>query len=162
MKKEEINYLYQFYPSDGFEYFLKLLQERSETKSFLHNPTKEQVKKAVQEGYTVSMQMILAALPTVIGSAVEISIEDENFYSRAKKAVSEYIDSCGLRMRNSVECCSLISLTCFDRYLTMKRKQESFFEYTCKGSRMLSLVEDIKAGDFDAAITYWLRSNTTE
>ena len=162
MKKEEINYLYQFYPSDGFEYFLKLLQERSETKSFLHNPTKEQVKKAVQEGYTVSMQMILTALPTVIGSAVEISIEDENFYSRAKKAVSEYIDLNGLRMRNSVECCSLIYLTCFDRYLTMKRKQESFSEYICKGSRVLSLVEDIKAGDFDAAITYWLRSNITE
>lgn len=162
MKKEEINYLYQFYPSDGFEYFLKLLQERASVLNFLPHPSEEQVEKAICEGYNISMQMAATALPTVIGSAVEISIEDENFYSRAKKAVGEYVDSNGLRMRNSVECCSLIYLTCLDRYLTMKRKQESFSEYICKGSRVLRLVEDIKAGDFDAAITYWLRSNIIE
>jgi|GEM_PF-4767896 len=156
MKKEEIDYLYRFYPNGAFEYFLKLFQERSK---FLNLPyTEEQIEKALFEGYYITGQTVASSFPLVIGSQVEISIEDVNFYSRAKEAVRKYLEN----RKIWDECCFLIHLTCFDKYLTVKRKQEPFFEFVSKSSRVLNLIQRIENGDFDEAIIFWVRSNITE
>jgi hypothetical protein len=153
MKKEEINYLYKHRVTGAVNYFLKVLEERA--------------KEIAEDGvilncFHVAMNMAVTVFPNILENKVDISIQDENFYYRAKSAIQEHIEEGEVSPKLwSREICYLILLCSLDSYLTRVREKESFAEYVCKSSRVLSLIKRIQEGEFDETLNAWMSHNET-